>query len=95
MTPGPRVTFRWDYLISWLRACAFFGAVTLAINLHKAEKAYREIGLAGFAEISLWLVGVGLLGVAANYLWCLWLQERGRESRSQGRRVASGDPSEG
>ncbi len=86
-----RIRFRWDYFADALKAFAFFGLTTVVANHHQVAQAYREIGLAGFAQVALGLVCLSLLAVGANYLWCLWLHQRGRESRGQGRRAASGE----
>ena len=95
LVPENRIAFRWDYFARLLKAFAFFGVVTLATNFHQVAKAYVEIGLVGFAEVALWLIGFSFLVVRCNYLWCRGLQEFRRQGRAQSRRQTSGELPEG
>ncbi len=86
-----RITFRWDYLAHLLKAFAFFGLATVAVNHHQVAKAYGEMGLMGFAGVGLWLVGFSFLLVGCNYLWCLGLQKLGHQGRAKRRGDAPGE----
>ncbi len=94
MSGEPRVVFRWDYFFAAMKSFAFFGLATCAVNFRGVSKAYGEMGLLGFVEIALWLVGASLLGIGANYLWCLGLQHRAQK-RGLRRRQLHDESTEG
>ena len=94
MAGDQRIVFRWDYLGHLLKAFAFFGFVTFALNFHQVAKAYGEIGLVGFAEVALWLMGFSFLLVGGNYLWCLGLQKFGHQRRARRGADAAGELTE-
>jgi hypothetical protein len=80
------IVFAWPHFFAMVKTLALLGLINLFVNFRQVEKAYREIGLGGFAQVGLGLVCLCFLGVGTNYLWCLALRELARQRSRRGQR---------
>lgn len=73
--PKRRPIFHREYLVYALKLVLWMGMGKVLLAPAEVGKVWDVLGLVGFIEVGLVLVGLLALWIGCNYLWCLGLQK--------------------